>query len=176
MLVHDRVTPDRRSVVNLDHAELERALGHEVPEAAAALERWPDIFWNLEIKSAAALAASHALIGRFGASHRILVSSFQHPVLVESARLNPGIPHAALMTHRPLRPAESMKREFGGFDSIRTVIFECVAADEDLVTELAGAGFSTWIYGPFSDEEHQRCRALGLGGVITDHPDLLRRD
>src|SRR5687768_7894346 len=86
ILFHDRLAPAGRAVREVPRDELCQLLGHDVPLAETALKQWPQLMWNLEIKTPAALDASLALIDRFQRSHQLLVSSFWHPLVEEIAR------------------------------------------------------------------------------------------
>src|SRR5512132_68121 len=65
VLYHDRHLPDGRTLEALAYAELR----HEHPElqilrVEEALERWPAMVWNLEVKTSAAMEPLCALLRR----------------------------------------------------------------------------------------------------------------
>src|SRR5438552_1018797 len=64
VLIHDRLAPDGSLVESLTRRQLEASLGHEVPTLEEILSRWPDVFWNLELKCSAAAPATIELVRR----------------------------------------------------------------------------------------------------------------
>jgi len=40
---------------------------------------------------------------------------------------------------------------------------------------VSDAGWDNYVYGAVTTDEHQRCRALMLTGLITDYPALGRK-
>src|SRR5512137_157881 len=74
ILFHDRLAPGGREVSLLTQAELGRLAGYPVPTLESALEHWPDILWNLEIKTPAALEATAAIVRRYRSSRHFLVT------------------------------------------------------------------------------------------------------
>ncbi|HET7061229.1 MAG TPA: glycerophosphodiester phosphodiesterase family protein, partial [Nitrosospira sp.] len=57
VLIHDRLTRTGEPVAELTRAEIEKISGHEIPTLEEALERFPGILWNIEIKTPVALPA-----------------------------------------------------------------------------------------------------------------------
>ena len=85
ILIHDRVTPSGEAVADLTRAEIEQILDHEVPTLDEALESFPDILWNVEIKSPAALPSMVSVIKKHQARHSIIVTSFRHDLVAVCA-------------------------------------------------------------------------------------------
>src|SRR5712691_953025 len=81
VLFHDRLAPDGREVAALSAAELSAAAGYPVPTLDEALERFPGVFWNVEIKVPAAVPVTLELIERFSRRQRFMISSFWHPLV-----------------------------------------------------------------------------------------------
>src|SRR5690242_12989613 len=74
ILFHDRLVGDT-PIERLKEPELSARSGRSVPTLEEALARFPDLFWNLELKTPAALDASVTILERFK-DRRILISSF----------------------------------------------------------------------------------------------------
>ena len=100
VLFHDP-TIQGQAVAGLTHVELCRLSQREVPTLVSALDAWPDIFWNLEIKLPTDPAAVWPVLREYRERRRLLVSSFWHPVAVQAGR-ELGVDCGLLVAHRPL--------------------------------------------------------------------------
>jgi glycerophosphoryl diester phosphodiesterase len=180
ILFHDRLAPDSRLVSEVSRDELRRMVGHDVPLAETALQHWPQILWNLEIKTPTALNASLDLIARFKQTHRLLVSSFWHPVVEETAR-QAEVDCGLLVTHHPGNegiapvpfaitaqdPTTSPWRRH-----INTIVWNFEFLDQAAVRSAAEAGYRNFCYGVSTPAEHMQARQWGLDGIITDRPEF----
>jgi glycerophosphoryl diester phosphodiesterase len=45
--------------------------------------------------------------------------------------------------------------------------------DERVLQAVSAGGWRNFVYGAVTPAEHQRCRALGLAGLITDYPQPI---
>lgn len=168
VLVHDRLVGET-PVAELTRHELSRRLGHAVPTAAEALETFPSLLWNLELKEPETLAPALELLRRYGASRRLLVSSFRHD-LVSAVRRAVEVDVALLVAHRPI----DARREAWRFDGpLRGIVWYFGAVDESALTEAAESGLANYVYGPATPADHLQCRAWPLTGVITDWPERM---
>ncbi|SFW17268.1 glycerophosphoryl diester phosphodiesterase [Nitrosovibrio sp. Nv17] len=173
VLVHDRITP-AGPVAGLVRRDIEHAVGHEVPTLDEALEGFPGILWNIEIKTIQALFTVMEVIRRHEAGHRILVTSFRHDVVAlcaASLKVNFGV----LVAHRPRTP-DSLLAYLGGNSNprINHVVWDYEVIDGSLLEKAMMEGFRNFVYGPVTKDEHDHCRELGVDGVITDHPLLAQ--
>lgn len=179
VLFHDRLAPGGREVAALSAAELSAAAGYEVPTLDQALLRFPDIFWNLEIKSPAAVPLTLDRIdravkrGKTGEG-RFLISSFWHPVVQPFTRFS-GVECGLLLACRP-ESFDAFACLFPRDGSIRTVVWSYETLDPALLEQGRALGFRSYVYGVETAEEHRHCAELPLAGVITDHLDRLRPD
>lgn len=165
VLVHDRVVAGR-AVRDMTRAEIERALGYRVATLDEALAAFPDLFWNVELKTMAAVAPVVDKVQKSEAA-RLLITSFRHDAIVAAAqRLD--IDCGLLIADRPLSldglidPAERL-------ENIRTLVWDFEILDSELVAEARSKGWRSLAYGMVTLEEHHACSALGLDGLITDH-------
>jgi glycerophosphoryl diester phosphodiesterase len=180
VLFHDRLAPDGREVASLSAAELAAAAGYPVPTLDEALARFPDLFWNVEIKVPAAVPATLERIDRFlrdpgGARRpeRLLISSFWHP-LVEPFTRFPGVECGLLLASRPAS-FDAFAGLFPRDGSIRTAVWAYEVLDPALLDQGRALGFRNYVYGVETEEEHRHCAELPLAGVITDHLERLGR-
>jgi len=171
VLFHDRLAPDGREVAMLTAAELSAAAGYPVPTLDQALERFPDLFWNLEIKIPAAIPVALPLVSRFPRPDRLLVTSFWHPAVQPFTRF-PGIECGLLLASRP-ESFDAFACLFPRDGSIRTAVWSYETMDPALLEQGRALGFRSYVYGVETAEEHRHCAELPLSGVITDHLERL---
>ncbi len=172
VLIHDRVIASKQAVADLTHDEIEQAVGHKVPTLDEALERFPGILWNIEIKTTQALPLVIGVLKKYQVGHRILVTSFRHDVVAvcaSSLQMDCGL----LVAHRP-QTLDSLLAGCEGNPRIDHIVWDYNILDEALLKQAAADGFRNFVYGPVTAAEHRNCRELGVDGVITDYPLLAQ--
>jgi glycerophosphoryl diester phosphodiesterase len=174
VLVHDRVMATGQAVSDLAHREIEGVLGYKIPTLDEALAHFPDILWNIEIKTLDRLSTVFGVLEKYQTRHRIIVSSFRHDLIAicaSSLKLNCGL----LVAHRP-QTLDSLLADFDcdGNARINYLVWDYNVLDEALLTQAAANGFRNFVYGPVTRAEHEECRQLGVDGVITDYPLLMQ--
>ena len=174
VLIHDRVIGSGQAVADLARREIEQAVGHEVPTLSEALEQFPGILWNVEIKAANALPSVIRVLEKHQAGHRIIVTSFHHDLVARCAsslKVNCGL----LVAHRP-RTLDSLLADFNrdGNPRVNHIVWDYDVLDDILLKQTAMDGFRNFVYGPMTRIEHDYCRELGVDGVITDYPLLAQ--
>ncbi|HEX8875057.1 MAG TPA: glycerophosphodiester phosphodiesterase [Nitrosospira sp.] len=172
ILIHDRVMPSGEAVDDLARAEIEQIAGHEIPSLDEALESFPGILWNVEIKSPAAVPSVISVIEKHQARHRIIVTSFRHDLVAVCAsrlKVNCGF----LVAHRPRTP-DCLLADLNadGNPRINHIVWDYEILDGVLLKHAAENGFRNFVYGPVTKAEHDDCREQGVDGVITDYPLL----
>ncbi|MDB5811794.1 MAG: Glycerophosphoryl diester phosphodiesterase [Betaproteobacteria bacterium] len=171
VIIHDRVTPARRAVAELTHREIESDAGHPVPLLADILDAFPDVLWNIEIKNPEVWPAASKCLARFQHSRRLFVTSFRHDVVrrcAEELATDCGL----LVAHRPLEVA-AMMAECADQPRIKSIVWDYNIADDGMLKSVGAGGWQNFIYGAVTPAEHERCRDLGLSGLITDYPPLV---
>ena len=201
VLFHDRLAPDGRPVASLARDELSRLVGYEVPTLESALARLPDMLWNLEIKTPAALepliavlrgplapwVACPRLRGHgftpedrsdmstasvgMAPTRRLLVTSFIHP-LVDDICLRLRVDGGLLVAHRP---AEETKPGdwISGHTRVGSIVWDYNSCDEQLLRQSAAQGALNFVYGAETKAELAELARWDVAGVITDRPDHL---
>ncbi|MDE2366408.1 MAG: glycerophosphodiester phosphodiesterase [Betaproteobacteria bacterium] len=172
ILIHDRVMPSGEAVGDLSRAEIEQIAGHEIPTLDEALESFPGILWNVEIKSPAVVPSVISVIEKHQARHRIIVTSFRHDLVAVCAshlKVNCGF----LVAHRPRTP-DCLLADLNadGNPRINHIVWDYEILDGVLLKHAAENGFRNFVYGPLTKAEHDDCREQGVDGVITDYPLL----
>ncbi len=170
VLFHDRVAPGGREVASLTWAELRDDCGFDVPRLEDVLARWPEAFWNLEIKVPEALDALESAIRRLSRFDRLLISSFWHPVVLASSR-RIATSHGLIVAHRPFALGGLLAGLPVG-NQVKTIVWDFSTFEPALLGDAARLGLSSFVYGPVTPSEHDWLRQLGVDGLITDYPDL----
>ena len=175
-LFHEHLAPDGREVASLSHAELAKAVGYPIPTLEQALQLpagKSEFLWNLEIKTPAAVDQTIALINRYRASRRMLITSFWHPVVAEICRRNIDVDCGLLVAHRPVG-TRAWPDWIPQHPRLKTVVWYWETVDAELIANSIACGLRNFVYGVTTPEEHARLAGWGLDGVITDHPEYLK--
>src|SRR3954466_14900851 len=64
VIIHDRVSPRGRAVAEIKHAELVADVQRAVPLLEEILDAFPDLLWNIEIKTPEAWTVAGPILGR----------------------------------------------------------------------------------------------------------------
>ncbi len=173
VLFHDRVVPGECTAESLTRRALQEAVDYEVPTLPEVLGRWPEVFWNLEIKSRAAVPITIDLLTKHPRPEKILVTSFRHDIVRQCAeRLN--VACGLIVAHAPNDVAQ-MLAPWQRFSRVRTIVWDFNVLDAEIVGSAHGCRFNVYAYGMQTSEEHALCRGWRLDGVITDFPDRAPR-
>ncbi len=175
VLIHDRIIASEQAVADLTRSEIEKMMGHAVPTLDEALEQFPDILWNVEIKTIEGLPTVMNVLEKRQAGHRILVTSFLHDLVAtcaSSLKINCGL----LVAHRP-RTLSSLLADFNldGNPRINHIVWNYDILEGALLEQAVSNGFRNFVYGAITKAEHGDCLRLGVDGVITDYPLLMQR-
>jgi glycerophosphoryl diester phosphodiesterase len=173
LIMHDRVTPAGHAVGSLTHREVESDVGHAVPLLGAILEAFPDVLWNIEIKLPEAWPVAAAVLARYRSSRRLFVTSFRHEV-VRRCAAELDIECGLLLAHRPLDTG-AMLAACAGLPRVRSIVWDYNILDAEVLDQVTAAGWRNYAYGAVTVAEHAHCAALGLAGLITDHPQRAGR-
>lgn len=171
VLHHDRAIPDGRLVSSVTRAEFNRVLQFDVPTLQEALRQFPNVMWNVEIKTRDAVRPTLAALRRYPSSGHLLVTSFIHSIIaeiVEEMDINCGV----LIAHRPLDGLD-LAGWFPAKMKVKRVVWDYEACDRDLVAGLSQRGIKNLVYGPATRDELLEVSKWPIEGVITDRPDLL---
>lgn len=174
ILFHDRVSSDGREVATLSRQELSDVSGYSVPTVEEALEGIPDVLWNLEIKSPDCVQITKAIVNRFAASRRILITSFWHDI-VEEFRNSTSVECGILVAQRPFNDI-SIRQLLPEHKKIETIVWDFNVLDPNLITSAREHGIRNLVYGAKTVNEHLHLSEIGVDGIITDHPQYVIND
>jgi glycerophosphoryl diester phosphodiesterase len=174
VIIHDRVTRHGRNVSELTREEIERDIGHPVPILTELLDSFPDVCWNIEIKSPDAWPVAAGVLAQFQRSRNLFVTSFRHDVVrlcAEQLTIDCGL----LIAHRPL-DVDALMLACKSHSRLRAIVWEYNVIDNSVLRAVSVAGWRNFVYGAITAAEHHRCTSLGLAGLITDYPLLAKGD
>ena len=170
VLIHDRIVGGMHPVAELTHEELCACVGYPVPLLDEALSEYPSTFWNLEIKAPEAAPVMLQALRRLPGPDRLLVTSFWHDLMLELSESS-DLPCGLLFAHRPLSVLAMLPRADANLPAL---VCACDTLDEGVIAEAAAFQIETYVYSPVTAADHERIRASGAAGLITDHPELAR--
>lgn len=171
VIIHDRVSPKKRAVAELTHRELAGDIGQPVPLLADILDAFPDVLWNIEIKTPQAWPAAARVLAEYQGKRRLLVTSFRHDVVIQCAD-ELDVECGLLLAHRPFDVA-AIVAGCSDRPRIKAIVWDYNIVDDSVLRAVSATGWRNYVYGAVTLAEHQRCVALGLAGLITDHPPLI---
>ncbi|MDO6425612.1 glycerophosphodiester phosphodiesterase [Thalassotalea sp. 1_MG-2023] len=101
---------------------------------------------------------------------QILLSSFDHQLMIACQRFMPQYAVAALIAHNPVDMGESLISL--NIYAVNPAI-DCLSAD--LITHLSEADIKIWVYTVDREEDILRCLALNVDGIFTNFPKHSRK-
>ena len=179
-----RISGDPRKVADVTHADLARIMEDRggLMTAAEALEAFPDLRFNLDVKAAAAALP----LGRIVAPHadRVLLTSFsdrRRREALEAARTAGGFPATsagqatvarALVASRLGRAA--LSRAVAGIDALqvpeRVGVLRVVT--RRFVRAVHAVGVEVHVWTVNDADAMRRLLDLGVDGLVTDRADV----
>lgn len=174
ILCHDRIAPNGLPVSALTRVELESQLEHGVPTLEEALEAFPDLYWNIEIKVIAALPQSMTVLKHFQQQRHILVTSFRHDIAIECAK-HLEVECGLLIANRPAALSNIIHGALPE-NQLRTIVWDFEIIDPTQLQLANSIGFRNFVYGAHTQFEHDACYDFGVHGLITDHPQMVGLD
>lgn len=189
MISHDpdltRLAGRRVRVGQLTAKELRGIdLGHgqSFCSLAEALDAFPDARFNIDIKSADAIAPTIATIREARAVDRVLIGSFSPERRLAVVRQLPGV--ATSISSRGAIAAVSAARTPGGLPALRRILRDVQAVQFPLsilrmptmtprtIAAFHAAGVEVHAWTINDEEAMNRLLDLGLDGLVTDRADL----
>jgi glycerophosphoryl diester phosphodiesterase len=185
----DRVTELLGRVADRSYADIASARvgGREpIPRLVDLLEALPHARFNVDLKSGAAVEPLVALIGRTAAHDRLLVGSFTEPVLRAfraRMRATGGPPVATscgvvTVTVAKFLPAgrhlQRLLRDPGVAYQVPVRHRGVRVVDRAFVERSHASGRQVHVWTVDDPAEMEHLLDLGVDGLITDRPDLLR--
>ncbi|SSC25833.1 Glycerophosphodiester phosphodiesterase, partial [Klenkia terrae] len=183
--VLDRVTDRVGRVDALPWSEVQGALigGRDpVLPLEELLTAWPDVRFNIDVKTAGVLAPLAALIRRTGTLHRICLASFSDARVAAARRLlgpelctslgPKGVAALRLSSWSPR--AAGLVRIQAGCAQVPVQLGGRPLVDERFVAAAHERGLQVHVWTVDDPVEVDRLLDLGVDGILTDRPTMLR--
>jgi glycerophosphoryl diester phosphodiesterase len=176
VVIHDQVlertTNGTGRVTEHSLADLKRldaGRGQQIPtlEEVLGWARQGGIGVDIEVKQAPARGVAEAVRSFDG---RLLISSFDHPLVRQIKNLDPRLSIGLLYAHRPLDPVR-LAREAEA-DVLLPQWPYVVPAD---VEAIHAAGLQVWTWATSDPDQLRALIAAGVDAIATNPPDVLRR-
>ena len=152
-----------------------------VPSLDELLESFPEARFNIDMKSAGTETLLARIISRHNASARVCVGSFSSARIRRFRRLMPAVTTAATTAEVVALSAGRVRRARAGADVVFQVpishavgptTLRLVTARSVAAVHTAGRKIHVWT---IDDEETMNALIdLGVDGIVTDRPDLLK--
>jgi glycerophosphoryl diester phosphodiesterase len=181
----DRVTDRSGRVDQLPWSEVAVArIGGREPvlRLEELLDAWPDVRFNLDIKAAGVLAALVHTVRRLGVADRICLASFSDARLAAARRvfgpsvctsLGPrGVAALRLSSYSPR--AAGLVRIQAGCAQVPLQLGGRALVDERFLAAAHARGLQVHVWTVDTEEEATAMLDLGVDGVMTDRPAMLR--
>jgi len=155
--------------------------GHGFPALAEALDAFPDAFFNIDVKSAAAIEPTAQAIRSVGAIDRVLVTSFSEQRRASTVRLLPGV---ATSASGPLFASALFAGKLGLTPFVRRILSGVHAVQvperaaglsittSRMIELLHSVGVEVHIWTINDPPSMRRLLDLGVDGIVTDRADL----
>nr|WP_241968917.1 glycerophosphodiester phosphodiesterase family protein [Microcella putealis] len=164
-----------------DLARLDLGDGQHVPTLAEALDAFPDLRFNIDLKSEASIAPTVEAIRATRAEDRVLVTSFSEQRRRAALRMLPGVatsasgPRFALaLATSVLRATPAVRRALAGIHAVqipeRARGLSTVTPARIRAFHAAGVEVHVWTVND-PDTMH-RLLDRGVDGIVTDRADL----
>lgn len=178
----DRVTDRQGVIANLPWSEVRRArIGgtEQIPLLADLLEEFPTARFNIDPKTGAAVAPLAELLLSAGATDRVCLVSFSdHRLTRLRAALGPDValalgPQAIFRLCR----ASALRRRFpttAVAAQVPLAYQRFPIVTPRFIATAHAAGLEVHVWTIDEPDEMRRLLALGVDGIMTDRPELLR--
>lgn len=161
--------------------------GQRVPRLDELLEEWPDVRWNIDAKHDSSVAVLVETLRRTATTDRVCITSFSDRRLGAVKRaLGPGLctamGPAAVTALRvaslpPRPPARLLQAGFRGFGAAQVPTRQGAVpiVDQRFVATAHAARLHVHVWTIDEEAEMDRLLDLGVDGIMTDKPSLLKQ-
>ncbi|MEH6385137.1 MAG: glycerophosphodiester phosphodiesterase [Colwellia sp.] len=100
---------------------------------------------------------------------QLVISAFNHPLLLKIKRDIPQVSTAALIAHCPLT-----FDEFKQTLQVKSVNPSIHCLNQNLVNSIHQQGLAVWVYTVDREQDIQQCMQLGVDAIFTNYPTRTR--
>ena len=149
---------------------------HRIPTMAELFERYPDVRFNIDAKSDAAVDPLAELVVRFDALDRVCLASFKLSRLRRlRARLGPGLlTNTSPSEIAALLAAGRVPGSAPRAAQVPTAAGRLTVVSERFVRRCRARGIPVHVWTINERAEMERLLALGVDGIMTDETAMLR--
>ncbi len=179
----DRITDRSGTVSDLPWSEVSQARttpgGHELVRLDELLERWPDVRFNIDVKTREGIEPMLALVDRLGRHDTACLASFSDRTVRSLRRddrvcTNVGRVATAIIRIASLLPIRPPVLFGGDAAQVPVKQWFVPVADRRFVAACHRAGLQVHVWTVDDADEMRRLLDLGADGIITDRPSVLR--
>lgn len=173
----DRV--DALTVAEL--ARLDLGAGQHMPTLAEALDAFPDLRFNIDLKSEASIAPTIEAIRKTRAEQRVLLTSFSEQrrraalrMLPEVATSASGPRFALALAASVVRATPAVRRALAGIHAVQIPekALGLTTVTPAHVQAFHAAGVEVHVWTINEPDDMRRLLRLGVDGIVTDRADL----
>lgn len=183
--VLDRVTEHRGAIADLTYAEVAAALigGREqIPTMSALLEQFPDVRFNIDLKSDAAVEPLVQLIDAMGAQHRVCVGAFSdrrirrfRALAGDRVATAAGPAGVVMLRFLPVgRLVDVLSRSSAAALQVPHWHRGIRVVTPGLIARAHALGMHVHVWTIDDPQQMRELLDLGVDGMMTDRTDLLR--
>ncbi len=179
----DRLTDSNGEIARLPYSEVRKARIHGqelLMTLEEALETFPEMYFNIDIKNEHSLEPTLELVARMGVLNRVCLASFSDERL---SRIRHRFGHAICTGAGP-RDVRALK--FASWDlpfmrvdchcaQVPLVAFGITIPTQRFIALCNARGVAVHVWTVDEAEEMRRLIRLGVNGIITDRPSLLKQ-
>ncbi len=154
-----------------------RATGVGIMTLEDAFTTWPDVHFNIDLKSRGMEWAVAELIMRHDRVDSVLIGGFSDARIARFRRITQGRvatsagPAASLAMWAAARVGRTIHRPVAAYQVPSE--YRALPFDRKYVTAIQAAGAQVHVWTVNEPEEMHRILDLGADGIVTDRPDLL---
>lgn len=169
---------------DLPSGQVDEALvaGREpLPRLGDLLEEFPDAHFNIDVKSDRAVEPTAAVVNASGVADRVCLASFSQSRLLRLRELCPdaarsaGPTEVAALRYGPLRAVRALVSRHG-VDCVQIPVRRGPArlVTRGMVRHAHALGVQVHVWTVDAADEMTRLLDLGVDGIVTDRPDVLK--
>lgn len=164
VLVHDRLV-NGKEVAELTVAQLGDHLPHPVVTLEAALQQFPTLWWNIEIKTPSAVAETCRVIERYS-ERTMLITSFDHRIVLEVAART-GV-RCGVLTGHWVADVTGFSELMSQESCIDTIVWNLEFVTPELLSAASHAGWRNIVWNLQTPDDVDVCRQWGVEAIIAD--------
>lgn len=157
--------------------------GHPIPRLEELLSSWPDLRWNIDIKTGGGVGPVVEAVRRTGAKGRVLVTAFSGSRTARARRrLGPGVATGAgrsviatLLAAKRLPVLARLVRPVPTAAQVPMARRGVPIVDDAFLTVCHSLGIAVHVWTVDEPPAITRLLDMGVDGIMTDRPSVLKQ-